>query len=495
MPIGKIYHAPSSLPNFSPSLPTKRPINHLIEASTTSYAHLTNKNLEVQQERWQVRGNDISHNYSAHGFKGDTLRRTLLQGFTGTNGSNSRCGVFVPMPFSPSHESAMTDSMSRSSPNLGGIRPLSPATVEAAMSAHALVHHPLPKQLVVEVFTVNQLITSVDPDQMRHQHYETQVPFDTTLEALKNLVVVEIVAGIERACRFDQVGEQPSDQPEMDYSKIALIFYCFLPESSSWRRLSGETDWLQAKQLFRSGPNSDRVKLMYGLEKQSEWVLLRKIEENFNLRRQSAEVRMTPQLSLESLTESLERSVEKKQHPYYQPSHNHKHNHRAGSGHGGGGGGSGGTAIPGYALSPSRAQSLPTLSRPSTNRSSAQQQNSALSSRINSAAPGTSRTGSAGSAKRGGGGVGGGAGAGSVMSIGIGEIVLTARTDRTDGGGAAGMDRNTARSARGGGVGGGGPGDSLWQASVGTVGTAPSTAMRNLQLGASRFEPPAPPGD
>jgi hypothetical protein len=262
-------------------------VNNLAPANASAYdSWLAFQRSDAAEKFWLIKGNASDYNYSAHEFNGErsTASQLLLQ-------ANAQAANNVSPPPSPGFESVS---------QLEALREVFPTLITE-------VPRPLPPLLTVEVHTLNQM--------MRTDKLADEKPIIRTIDSrltlakLKTLITQDIITGIERAFRLY---EDPSDgattsNSRLDYSKVELSFQCFSPVAHAWRPVLSEVDWVQAKQSCRDEYNVLRV--MYALEKKSEFLLLKEIQTSYKRQRDAERVRDAPQISLKALTESLEQDL------------------------------------------------------------------------------------------------------------------------------------------------------------------------------------------
>ena len=171
--------------------------------NTNSYDHwLDGQRSGLNRKIWLVKGGDVDYNYSSYQFKSDGGEtREIVIG----SGLNS-----APIKVLP---------------------------------------RAIPTNLTVDIYTQNQLLKSSTVLEGR-SFLLKQIPSDFTVEDVKSLVIKEIVAGIAMTFQLDPTKMLQSDKGDavIDFNRIEFIFYYFNPVLSSWRAISGEVDWLHAKQ-------------------------------------------------------------------------------------------------------------------------------------------------------------------------------------------------------------------------------------------------------
>lgn len=252
-----VYHAPASLPNFTPSLNNSKIFNHLLEGSMDSYElWLHYKNANLDEKSWHKRGNDTMYNYSAYDFKQTASPVKVL------------------------------------------------STAEQ-LDALLEIPKPLPPTLSVEIYTMNQMIRSNSV--LDNQHFiSRQVSSDLTMDELKLMVIDDIIMGIEKAFNIDSNGDRISAPTKLDFNKIHLVFQYYNSSKVAWRNINNVADWQHAK--IQYSETMQPLKLMYSLEKNSEWILLKKIQEKHQLKKEAEKRKKTQHISLKSVADALEHS-------------------------------------------------------------------------------------------------------------------------------------------------------------------------------------------
>jgi hypothetical protein len=177
---------------------------------------------------------------------------------------------------------------------------------------------PLPPRILLEVHTVNQMVRT---DKLSdNKHIMRSIDSHVSLSELKSLITEDIIRGLETAFRLHGSNNSSADKRReaADFTKVDLNFQCFVPLVGSWRAVGSETDWILAKQNCRNEQNT--IKLMYALEKNSEFLLLKEIQQSYQRQRFDAQKRESPQISLRALTESMEQNLKQKKKYVYSDS-------------------------------------------------------------------------------------------------------------------------------------------------------------------------------
>jgi len=312
-----VFNAPAMMPGLTPALVANKINNNLLPVNPSEYDQwLSTQRSGNAEKAWLVKGNTDGYNYSAYEFGGEkspSLSMSTGAGYDdGSIGSlYSHTGSQAIPPIQTAsyaqqqHQQQL--SYAQSQPNHAS----SYSTLLTDLPA------PLPPRILLEVHTVNQMIRT---DKLcEDKHIMRSVESHVSLAELKCLITEDIIQGIETAFRLYSDNTPPSQRPgHMDYSKVELHFQCFLPLAGSWRTIANETDWTLVKQNCRNEENV--IKLMYALEKNSEFLLLQEIQQSYQRQRDKLHMSVMPQISLHALTESMEQSLRLKKKYVYTDS-------------------------------------------------------------------------------------------------------------------------------------------------------------------------------
>lgn len=212
------------------------------------------------EKTWKYKGNDHTHNYSAYSFNGsaEVIR---------TNPSLSTLPA-VPTPW--------------------------------------LV------EMIVEVYTINQIMRAASTVDDHDQILVLTVPCEATLQEIRHTISNEIVEGIRKAFpELPKLLNAPhKDIAPIQVDHIEMIFQYFNYDVQAWRPLQHEADWIQTKDYI-SNQSGQVLKLLYALEPQSEQLLLRQIQKNYELQKEALATK-NPHISLQELTECVFNSDKKK---------------------------------------------------------------------------------------------------------------------------------------------------------------------------------------
>ena len=303
-----VYNAPALLPTFTPALGQNKINNNLLPVNPSEYEQwLSTQRSGIAEKAWLIKGNTEGFNYSAYEFGGERSPSLSLS-TTGYEDASLH-----------SHRGPLGNMLSIDTSSHPSSLPHAQAFTAPVSHSHQLtaVPAPLPERILLEVHTVNQMIRT---DRLEEdKHIMRSIDSHVTLSELKGLITEDIIQGIERAFRLYSDSVPPSQRHQhTDYTRVELNFQCFVPLVGTWRAMATETDWTLAKQNCRNEQNV--IKLMYALEKNSEFLLLKEIQQSYQKQRQKANLQAAPQISLQSLTESMEKNLRLKKKYVYDDS-------------------------------------------------------------------------------------------------------------------------------------------------------------------------------
>ena len=267
-------------------------MNNLVLSDSSEYDKwLAYQRSDMGEKSWLIKGNAEGHNYSAHDFLGDNSTAAELL---------ATAEAMMTTPRSSQEEALHLSQMQQSShPTLLTTLP-----------------QPLPPYITIEVHTLNQMVRTTKL--CEDKHIVRTIDSRLTLSELKILITNEIVIGIETAFRLYE-DSNIHNSGRMNLSRIELNFQYFHRYAQSWRVVHSESDWIHVKQEHRD-ELTNTLKLMYSLEKRSEYILLKEIQENYVRQQQERQLRETPHLSLKALTESMEKELKLKKKYVYKTS-------------------------------------------------------------------------------------------------------------------------------------------------------------------------------
>ncbi|KAJ1438356.1 hypothetical protein B484DRAFT_444635 [Ochromonadaceae sp. CCMP2298] len=350
-----IFNAPLLMASMPATLVRTRVANNLEAVVVSEYDRwLTVQRSDQGGKTWLLKGNNDEHNYSAHSFNGGPPRpNRLLQASEGLGSS-------------PTDVLHQIDNVSRTLLGHG-----------AGVSSSILTTLPtaLPDLMAVEVNSVSSVVRSIVLAQ--DERRVRMVPSLYRLGDMKRVIVDEIIHTIEHAFNMipgagtgasaegagDRAGAGAGGvgagasagvgvgagvgahaHPDLKSfrSRIVLTLQGFMPLGNTWRVISSEDDWLQAKMAAHSTqgqtleqeqqgyaqgqPRVDTrrmLKLLYSLDPQSEQALLGEMQRVQRSIAEQQRIERGSTYNLTRLTSLLTTATQsKKIHETHTPSNN-----------------------------------------------------------------------------------------------------------------------------------------------------------------------------